>query len=95
MNVMTVKAFSQEQREIQRFEKKSQNAKKLGQDKSFFVGISSGVEHLMKNAAMLCVAWYGAILVNQDKSLTSGELSTYLMYTTNLADAAGVISAGI
>ena len=95
MNIGTVKAFSCEQKEIERFEKKSQTAFNLGWDKSIAVGISNGTEGFVKNIAILCVLWYGGYLVNNHQSLSSGQLTTFLMYTDSLADAAAVISQGI
>ncbi|XJO74141.1 hypothetical protein BDV3_005001 [Batrachochytrium dendrobatidis] len=79
-NLRTVRAFSQETREISLYTEKVQNVYKLGIKEALASGIFFGGAGLSGNLVMLAILYYGGSMV-QSGEISVGELATFFLYT--------------
>ncbi|KAL4482502.1 hypothetical protein ABPG72_001478 [Tetrahymena utriculariae] len=95
--IMTVKSFGQEEYEKQRFEKILQDEyvenKSSGILNAAFFTINN---NFLANIGILIVLWYGGyIVVNSQDDLSSGDLASFILYSTSLATNSSAISYGL
>ncbi|KAL4463264.1 hypothetical protein ABPG74_007265 [Tetrahymena malaccensis] len=95
--IMTVKSFGQEEYEKQRFEKILQDEfienKWSGVLNAIFFTVSN---YFLSNIGILIVLWYGGyVVVNNLDDLSSGDLASFILYTTSLASNSSSISYGL
>jgi ATP-binding cassette subfamily B protein len=79
-----VKSFSTEIEESQAFLNSTTLAFNIGKKRAYLIGAFSGFGMLLGNIAIMCVLWYGGVLVI-DGELTVGDLSSFILYTMTLA----------
>uniref|UniRef100_A0A1B6FPA5 ATP-binding cassette sub-family B member 10, mitochondrial n=1 Tax=Cuerna arida TaxID=1464854 RepID=A0A1B6FPA5_9HEMI len=91
-NIRTVKAFSQEQREIQTYADRMQHVLELATKESLARGIFYGMTGLSGNAIILSVLYYGGVMVS-DANITVGHLSSFLLYAAYIGVSLGGLSS--
>ncbi|KAG8280911.1 ATP-binding cassette sub- B member 10, mitochondrial [Homalodisca vitripennis] len=91
-NIRTVKAFSQEQREIQTYADRMQHVLELATKESLARGIFYGMTGLSGNAIILSVLYYGGVMVS-DANITVGNLSSFLLYAAYIGVSLGGLSS--
>ncbi|KAL4450333.1 hypothetical protein ABPG74_009039 [Tetrahymena malaccensis] len=94
-NIKTVKAFSNEDKEILRYNEVMKQCYEVGYNKSVSSGLYNGINSLVSDFATLAVLWYGGYLVLQENDLTSGQLASVILYTGSLASATSSISSSL
>ncbi|EAR98602.3 ABC transporter transmembrane region protein (macronuclear) [Tetrahymena thermophila SB210] len=94
-NIKTVKAFSNEDKEILRYNDVMKQCYEVGYNKSVSSGLYNGINSLVSDFATLAVLWYGGYLVLQENDLTSGQLASVILYTGSLASATSSISSSL
>ncbi|KAL4463265.1 hypothetical protein ABPG74_007266 [Tetrahymena malaccensis] len=95
--IMTVKSFGQEEYEKKRFEKILQDEyvenRWSGILNAAFFTINN---NFLANIGILIVLWYGGyIVVNSQDDLSSGDLASFILYSTSLATNSSAISYGL
>ncbi|EAR88936.1 ABC-type multidrug transport system, ATPase and permease component (macronuclear) [Tetrahymena thermophila SB210] len=95
--IMTVKSFGQEEYEKKRFEKLLEDEyaenKSQGMLSAIFFTVSN---YFLSNIGILIVLWYGGyVVVNHQDDLSSGDLASFILYTTSLASNSSSISYGL
>ncbi|XP_029156705.1 ATP-binding cassette sub-family B member 10, mitochondrial-like [Nylanderia fulva] len=78
-NIRTVKAFAQENREIDRYGTKLQEVLKMCYKESLYRGMFFGMTGLSGNAIVLSVLYNGVFMVSNSE-ITIGSLSAFLLY---------------
>ncbi|KAG7197034.1 hypothetical protein KM043_017566 [Ampulex compressa] len=64
-NIRTVKAFAQENREVEKYSLKLQNTLRLCYKESFYRGIFFGLTGLSGNIIIFAVLYYGGVMVSE------------------------------
>ncbi|MBI3958061.1 MAG: ABC transporter ATP-binding protein, partial [Chloroflexi bacterium] len=82
-----VKAFAQEDEEIERFEKENRNWFDLSAEAARIQAVNIPLMDLIANAATVFILWYGGLLVIRNQ-ITLGDL---IAFTTYLAQMAGPV----
>lgn len=91
--IQVVKAFSGEEREIRTYERINRRASEWAYKRSLYSAMYITCSYLLPNIGVLLVLWYGGNLVmNGNADLTSGELTSFIMYCTTLSNNASSIS---
>lgn len=78
-NIRTVKAFAQEEREIDRYSSKLRDVLALCYRESLYRGMFFGMTGLSGNAIVLSVLYNGMFMVS-NSDITIGSLSAFLLY---------------
>lgn len=86
-----MKSFAREKRESKNFYDHMKEAYEFGKKKSLLHGSFLGVVTLLGEGALLCVIWYGGTMV-LDEKITTGELSSFILYTITLST--GLLAIG-
>ncbi|NMO14643.1 ATP-binding cassette domain-containing protein [Pyxidicoccus fallax] len=89
--IRTVRAFTAEDTEVQRYVDSMARAFKIERKRIFLSGSVMGVAGFASYAASILVFWYGGRLVIEGK-LTVGSLTSFLVYTLMVAMALGAMS---
>ncbi|KAL1138969.1 hypothetical protein AAG570_009030 [Ranatra chinensis] len=91
-NIRTVKAFSREDVEIETYMKKMEHVLDLATKESLARGIFFGMTGLSGNAIVLCVLYYGGVMVS-GHVLSVGDLSAFLLYAAYIGVSLGGLSS--
>uniref|UniRef100_A0A2S2PEK1 ATP-binding cassette sub-family B member 10, mitochondrial n=1 Tax=Schizaphis graminum TaxID=13262 RepID=A0A2S2PEK1_SCHGA len=78
-NIRTVKAFSQEKKEMFLYEKKMNEVLQLSIKESFMRGLFFGMTGFAGNFIIISVLYSGGLLVSE-QAISVGELSSFLLY---------------
>eukprot|EP01134_Creolimax_fragrantissima_P006447 CFRG6447T1 len=92
-NIRTVRAFSKETAEMERFDKNVQHVRSLGYTEALAQGLFFGSTGMTGNFIMLGVLWYGGNMM-QTGELTVGNLTSFLLYTVYVAASVVNLSRG-
>jgi ABC-type multidrug transport system fused ATPase/permease subunit len=87
----TVRSFAQEQKERERYNAKVYDSYILGRSKAFAYGLFAGGIGGFSYAGILIVLWYGGLQV-LDGEISSGTLTSFLLYTIYLAGGLAALS---
>eukprot|EP00924_Labyrinthula_sp_SR-Ha-C_P002578 maker-scaffold_13-snap-gene-0.41-mRNA-1 protein AED:0.03 eAED:0.03 QI:31/1/1/1/1/1/5/80/661 len=90
--IRTVKSFSNETVEQQRFMQKILGVYKLGEKKALAYGIFIGLIGLAAYLSIAVVLWYGGIIVLRDQEMTAAQLTSFVLYTLYIATAVAALS---
>ena len=82
-NVRTIKAFCNEDFEIEKFKKGNTALYKAGRKKTCYTGCYSMMTTFMSFGAMVAVIFVASMLY-RDGDITIGQISTYLFYMQGL-----------
>ena len=82
-----VKAFAQEDREIERFESENRNWFRLSAEAAQLQAVNNPLMDLIANASVVFILWYGGLLVINSQ-ITLGDL---IAFTTYLGQMAGPV----
>ncbi len=91
-NLRTVRSFAQEQSEIARYSANVDEALDAGRRTGLAYGVFQGAGSLAAFAGLGMVLWVGGGMVI-DGTLSTGDLTAYMMYTFYLAFSLGALSA--
>jgi ATP-binding cassette subfamily B protein len=91
-NIRTVRAFSNEDGEILKYNDKIQHSFNLSIKKAIASGIFIGVTSLITNFAIPGVLWFGGKLT-LDGELTTGKLTSFIIYTITVGVAVGGLTS--
>ncbi len=87
----TVRSFSQEPREVARYEEAVDTSYRLAARRAFAMGTFNGIASFSGYCAVALVVWWGGHLVADDL-MTMGELTAFLLYTGLVAVSLGALS---
>ena len=87
----TVRSFAQEQKEREHYNAKVYNSYTLGRSTAFAYGLFAGGIGGFSYAGILIVLWYGGLQV-LDGEISSGTLTSFLLYTIYLAGGLAALS---
>ncbi len=90
-NVRTVRSFAREDREIERYGERVDEALGRGRKLAWVYGLFQGLAGFAAYAAIAIVLWYGGRLVI-DEQMSVGDLTSFMLYTLFLAFALGGLS---
>mmetsp|Transcript_14644 Transcript_14644/g.20401 ORF Transcript_14644/g.20401 Transcript_14644/m.20401 type:complete len:714 (-) Transcript_14644:85-2226(-) len=90
-NIRTVRAFNNEDLQDLRYDEKLQDLKIKNRKFGILVGVFQGAYSLSMYSVVMLVLLYGGSLVSQG-TLSSGELSSYIMYAMNVNGAMQAVS---
>ncbi|XP_054262814.1 ATP-binding cassette sub-family B member 10, mitochondrial isoform X2 [Macrosteles quadrilineatus] len=91
-NIRTVKAFSQEEREMLTYSDRMQHVLDLATKEALARGIFYGLTGLSGNVIILSVLYYGGVMVS-DAHITVGSLSSFLLYAAYVGVSLGGLSS--
>ena len=92
-NIRTVRSFSKERFEVLKYRHRVKDSFEQGKKRAWAYGIFIGVVGLMAYLAIALVLWVGGRMVIRDSDdLTSSKLTSFLLYTLNLAFSLGGLS---
>jgi len=78
-----VKAFAQEDKEIERFEKENRSWFDLSAQAAWLQSVNTPLMDMIANAATVIIIWYGGMLVVRDQ-ITLGELIAFTTYLSQM-----------
>jgi len=78
-NIRTVKAFSNEEEEIRKFNEYSHNVYKLGLTKAYWTGFFGFFVQICLYGAMVLIIYIASILYAKDM-ITIGKITSFLFY---------------
>ena len=81
--IRTVKAFSTEKFETDRYKKKNAEAFRLGKSSAIYNSLYTFFVGFMMNAVNAMIIYYGAIL-NREGEISVGEITAFLLYMIQL-----------
>jgi ABC-type multidrug transport system fused ATPase/permease subunit len=90
-NVRVVRSYGAEELERKRYTESIQVSYEKGKTKAIAGSIFQGGAELLGNCSILCVIYFGAVMVSQNK-LELGQLTSFIMYTIYIALSLGEIS---
>ncbi len=90
--VRTVKAFAQEEWEINRYQSRLENSFQLSLKKIFEVAKFTGLISTLGFAAIVFIVWYGGNLVISGE-MSVGTLTSYLLYVMTVAFSVGMLGS--
>ncbi|XP_026823333.1 ATP-binding cassette sub-family B member 10, mitochondrial [Rhopalosiphum maidis] len=90
-NIRTVKAFSQEKKEMFLYEKKMNEVLQLSIKESFMRGLFFGMTGFAGNFIIISVLYSGGLLVSE-QAISVGELSSFLLYAAYTGVSIGGLS---
>ncbi len=90
--IRTVRIFSQEEGEIDRYERKIDDSFQLAKARTRFTSFFTAVVTTAGYGAVAVVFWYGGHLV-LDKAITVGDLTSFLLYTLIVAFSLSSLAA--
>lgn len=90
-NIRTVKAFSNEDEEIQKFAMGNKKSYNIGVKKTVYSSLFALFTQLMLYGSMAAVVYVGSILY-QDEKITIGEMSSFLFYMIQLTFQFGMVA---
>lgn len=92
-NVRTVRSFSKEGFEVQRYKSRIRVSYEQGKRRAWAYGIFLGVIGLAVFLAIALVLWLGGrMVIRGTDGLTSADLTSFLLYTMNLSFSLGGLS---
>lgn len=91
-NIRTVKAFSQEEREVHTYADRMKYVLDLATKESFARGMFYGMTGFGGNVIILSVLYYGGEMVSQS-SITVGNLSSFLLYAAYIGVSLGGLTS--
>ena len=92
-NIRTVRSFSKEHFEVLRYKERVQVSYEQGKKRAWAYGVFIGVVGLFGYLAVAFVLWRGGLMVIRGTDgLSSADLTSFLLYTLNLAASLGGIS---
>ncbi|KAJ8719692.1 hypothetical protein PYW08_011867 [Mythimna loreyi] len=91
-NIKTVKAFSKEEAECQKYGKRIENLLDLAYKESLAVGSFYGMTGLAGNTIIILVLYYGGGMVAMEH-LTVGNLTSFLLYAAYVGISIGGLSS--
>lgn len=95
---MTVKAFGQEKHEEEKYNKILQDEYSENRISGYLNAAFFTINNiLLANLGILIVLWYGGYLVTtaSEEGLSSGDLASFILYSTSLATNSSAISYGL
>ena len=90
-NIRTVKAFSNEDEEIQKFAVGNKKSYNISVKKTVYSALFALFTQLMLYGSMAAVVYVGSILY-QDEKITIGEISSFLFYMIQLTFQFGMVA---
>jgi len=90
--VRTVKAFAQENWEINRYDEQLQKSFNLSKERIKTVANFSGLVSILGFFAIVFIVWYGGRLVIQNE-MSIGTLTSYILYVMTVAFSAGILGS--
>jgi len=90
--IRTVRAFSQEDAETERYDKNVQYSFELARRRAKATAIFGGAASFAAYGAIALVFWYGSRMVVQQQ-ISIGELTAFILYTLIVAVAIGTLSS--
>lgn len=91
-NIRIVRSYGAEELERKRYQDNIQVSYQKGKVKAAASGLFVGGMGMLANLAILCVIYFGAIMVSQGK-LAVGELTSFIIYSIYIALSFGEISS--
>ncbi|EGC38752.1 hypothetical protein DICPUDRAFT_148530 [Dictyostelium purpureum] len=91
-NIRVVRSFSKEQKFIDLYSKDINGSYLVGKSLAVATGVFSGIVFLVAQLAIALIVWYGAVQVLKG-SLSTGSLTSFLLYTLSLAMALAFVSS--
>ncbi|XKL64962.1 hypothetical protein PGB90_005048 [Kerria lacca] len=91
-NIRTVKSFSQENSEIQRYVSKIESVLKLAKKECLARGIFYGMTGFSGNVIILSILYYGGVMVSEN-NISVGNLSAFLLYAAYIGVSIGGLSS--
>ncbi|KAJ1544896.1 Multidrug resistance protein 1, partial [Nowakowskiella sp. JEL0078] len=90
--VRTVRSFAKEDKSVSTYSKSIEETHKLGLKLSLWQASFQGILTFVPMSAILLVLYYGAVLVMKGE-MTSGILTSFLLYTLSLVGSFGTLSS--
>lgn len=92
-SIRTVRSFSKERFQTAKYAERIAKSYEFGKQRAWAYGIFLGVIGLLASLAMCLVLWMGGrMVIKHENDFTAAKLTTFLMYTLNLAVALGGLS---
>lgn len=89
-NVRTVRSFAQESREVKKYRIRVRESYRQGRRRAWAYGFFLGGIGLLSYLSVALVLWVGGrMVIRETDNLTSAGLTSFLLYTLNLAVALG------
>ena len=89
--IRTVRAFARENAEQERYGEAVERSFSIARKRATYIGIFRGLIGFAAYAAIAVVLWFGGHML-VDKTMSIGELTSYLLYTLTVAMSIGAIS---
>lgn len=93
-NIRTVKSFGTERKEIAFYNHYNQKVYTIGKTKAYVDSGFFSITQLITYGIILVVCWYGGYLIVNDE-ITSGELTSFMLYAMFLSQSSNAISWGL
>ena len=91
--IQLVKAYSTEEKEIYNYGEAINKGYLINRKKLLITGIYNSCSDFLPYIGILIVLWYGGkMVISGSSQLTAGELTTFIMYCTTMANSTSSIS---